>query len=102
MNLKLIGSHLEITPALQEYVNTKFQRIARHTESAISITVTLSTDKTAQQAYADLHVAGKSMHGEASHKDMYAAIDLLVDKLIRLFIKNKEKTAQHTPHHHFS
>ena len=99
MDLKLISSHLELTPALREYVNTKFQRIARHLESVIAVTVTLSTDKLIHKAYADIHIAGKSIRSEATHKDMYTAIDILIDKLNRAVLKNKEKTTDNILHH---
>lgn len=99
MDLKLIGLHLELTPALREYVNTKFQRIAHHLESVITATVTLSIDKLIHKAYADIHIAGKSIRSEATHKDMYTAIDILIDKLNRAVLKNKEKTTDHILHH---
>jgi putative sigma-54 modulation protein len=36
-------------------------------------------------------VAGRTLHSDATGTDMYAAIDLLVDKLDRQLIKHKEK-----------
>jgi putative sigma-54 modulation protein len=36
-----------------------------------------------------LHVRGNAVHAEATHEDMYAAIDLLADKLDRRVIKHK-------------
>ena len=100
MELKLIGLHIELTPALREHVNAKFQRIARHVESVITVTVTLSTDKLIHKAYADIHVAGKSIHSEATNENMYTAIDILIDKLDRAILKHKEKTTDHILHHH--
>ena len=42
-------------------------------------------------ADATIHVAGADVVANASHDDMYAAIDLLTDKLDRQLIKHKEK-----------
>ena len=37
MNLHLTGHHLEITPAIREYVSTKLQRITRHFDELIDL-----------------------------------------------------------------
>ena len=39
--------------------------------------------------------AGKEIHAEASDQDLYAAIDLLIDKLDRQVIKYKAKQKDH-------
>ena len=39
----------------------------------------------------DRHIAGGEVVANAEHDDMYAAIDLLTDKLDRQLIKHKEK-----------
>ena len=38
-----------------------------------------------------LHVQGKELHCESEQEDLYAAIDLLVDKLDRQVLRYKEK-----------
>lgn len=49
MNLKVTGLHLEVTPALREYVETKMERVTRHVDHVIDISVTLSVDKLVQK-----------------------------------------------------
>ena len=49
-----------------------------------------------KKAEATLHVAGREVVAIADHEDMYAAVDLLVDKLDRQLIKHKEKQLDHT------
>ena len=44
MNLKISGHHLEVTPALRAYVESKLERIKRHFDNVIDVTVTLSVD----------------------------------------------------------
>ena len=44
MNLKISGHHVELTPALREYVQNKLERIKRHFDNVIDITVTLAVD----------------------------------------------------------
>lgn len=91
MNLKLTGNHVEVTPALRDYVNTKFSKIKRHFDNVIDISVILSVEKHKQKAEANLHIRGKDIFVEADGTDMYASIDSLVDKLDRQVLKHKEK-----------
>ena len=93
MNLKINGINIEITQALNDYISGKLERIVRHSDNVIS--VTLSVDKLVQKAEVDWHMAGKDLHLDQTDKDMYAAIDLLVDKLDRAVLKHKEKKQQH-------
>ena len=44
MNLKISGHHLEVTPALREYVQNKLERIKRHFDNVIDVTVILAVD----------------------------------------------------------
>ena len=43
MNLTISGHHLEVTPALREYVLTKLDRVTRHFDQVVDITVLLSS-----------------------------------------------------------
>jgi putative sigma-54 modulation protein len=91
MNLNVSGHHLEITPAIRGYVQSKLERITRHFDHVIDAHVILSVDKLRQKAEVTLHVRGKELHCAAEDGDLYAAIDLLVDKLDRLVLKHKGK-----------
>ena len=95
MNLKITGLHLDVTPALREHIEGKLGRITRHVDNVIGVSVTLSIDKLVQKAEVNVHLAGKDIHAEATDSDMYAAIDLLTDKLDRQVLKFKEKQAEH-------
>lgn len=95
MNLNLTGVHLDITPAIREYVIAKLDRINRHFDHVIDVNVVLSVDKLRQKIEANVHVRGKEIHVEAIDPDMYAAIDALADKLNRQVLKYKEKLSDH-------
>jgi putative sigma-54 modulation protein len=93
MNLFVTGHQLEVTPAIREYLNTKLKRINRHFDHVIDVNVILSAEKLQQRIEATIHVRGKDIFAECDDQDMYAAIDLLVDKLDRQILKHKEKTS---------
>jgi len=95
MNLHLTGHHLEVTPALREYIETKLTRVSNHFDHMIDVKVTLTVEKLAQKVEATIHVPGADLHAEASYAEMYSAIDLLADKLDRQVLKHNEKHADH-------
>lgn len=95
MNLNISGHHVDVTPAIRDYVTSKLERVTRHFDHVIDIGVILSVEKLRQKAEVTLHVRGKDIHCEAEEADMYAAIDLLIDKLDRQVIKYKQKTYDH-------
>lgn len=91
MQLNITGHHIELTPPLKDYVTEKFTKLERHFDHISNTQVTLSVEKQRQAAEAHLHIAGSEVHSKVEHDDMYAAIDLLVDKLDRQILKYKEK-----------
>ncbi len=96
MQLSLTGHHVEITPALREYVEKKLERIVRHFDQVIDVHCVLTVEeKLRQKADATLHVSGNAIHAVATEPDMYAAIDALADKLDRCIRKHKEKVTDH-------
>jgi putative sigma-54 modulation protein len=95
MNLNLTGHHVEITPAMRDYVTSKLSKVTRHFDHVIDVSVILSVEKLRQKAEANVHVRGKDIFVEADSVDMYASIDSLVDKLDRQILRHKEKNANH-------
>jgi putative sigma-54 modulation protein len=104
MNLTISGHHLEVTPALREYVLTKLDRVTRHFDQVVDVNVLLTVEKLKekerrQRAEVTLHVKGKDIFVEQSHEDLYAAIDQLMDKLDRQVCRHKDRMQDH---HHTS
>jgi len=94
MNLNVSGHHVEVTPALRSYVHAKIERVSRHFDHVIDAHVILTVDKQRQKAEVTLHVSGKDLHCESVEGDLYAAIDLLVDKLDRQVLRYKDKLVE--------
>ena len=95
MNLNITGHHLEVTPALREYVTTKLERVVRHFDHVTATHVILSVQKLKQKAEVTVHVRGKDIFVESEGDDLYAAIDSMTDKLDRQVLKHKEKANDH-------
>jgi putative sigma-54 modulation protein len=100
MNLTISGHHLELTPAIREYVEIKLERIRRHFDHVIDVAVILAVEKLPekekrQKAEINLRVRGKDIHVESIAEDLYAAIDTLIDKLDRQVLKHKTRIQDH-------
>lgn len=91
MQINISGHHVEVTPALRDYVISKFNRIQRHFDQINASEVTLTVEKLRQKAEACLHVSGADLFAQSEHENMYAAIDAMTDKLDRQLLKHKEK-----------
>ena len=91
MNLQLTGHHVDITPAIREYVTGKLARINRHFDHVIDVTVIMTVEKLDQKIEATVHLSGKDIHVQSNDADMYAAIDSLIDKLDRQVLRYKER-----------
>ncbi|HWL28456.1 MAG TPA: ribosome-associated translation inhibitor RaiA [Burkholderiaceae bacterium] len=95
MNLSITGRHLDITPAIREYVTNKLARVSRHFDNVIDTQVILSIDRLNHTADITMRLRGKDIHCQAIDENLYAAIDLLVDKIDRQVIKYKTKVQNH-------
>jgi putative sigma-54 modulation protein len=102
MNLTISGHHLEVTPALREYVVNKLDRVTRHFDRVVDVNVLLTVEKLKekerrQKAEVTLRVKGRDIFVEQAHADLYAAIDRLMDKLDRQVVRHKDRVQDH--HH---
>jgi putative sigma-54 modulation protein len=95
MQLSVTGHHIEITEALRNYVGTKLAKLERHFDHLTDIHCVLTVEKLQHKAEATVHVGGGTLHAEQVELNMYAAIDILVDKLDRQVKKHKEKLTDH-------
>lgn len=96
MNLKISGHHVEVTPAIREYVMNKLTRVLRHFDQVIDAQVIMTVEGTRQKAEISVHVRGRDLYCDATDVDLYTAIDLMMDKLDRQVIKHKDKLQAHT------
>lgn len=95
MQLSVTGHHIDVTPALRNYVDTKLRKLERHFDQMTDIHCILTVEKLIHKAEATVHVNGGTIHADSTEADMYAAIDALVDKLDRQVKRHKEKITDH-------
>ncbi len=89
--------HMEASDALKNYVNERTARLSKYVDSPLETQVTLRVEKFRQIAEVVINTNGIRIAGQESHEDMYAAIDLVMDKIERQVKKYKEKIRKHKP-----
>jgi putative sigma-54 modulation protein len=92
MQINIRGKNLEITPALQDYVGKRLSKLEKYLDDAhTEAQVTLSVAKENHIVDVTISIGGLLLRGEESTQDMYASIDLVVDKLERQMHKYKTR-----------
>ncbi|MCD8503296.1 MAG: ribosome-associated translation inhibitor RaiA [Bacillaceae bacterium] len=93
MNFNIRGENIEVTPALRNYVEKKIGRLDRYfnTVPAAPVNVNMQVINNQQIIEITIPMPQLLLRAEESNADMYAAIDLVVEKLERQIRKHKTK-----------
>lgn len=93
MKYNVRGENIEVTPAIREYVENKIGKIERYFDSTedVESKVNVKVINNEQKIEVTIPMTGLVLRAEESHSDLYAAIDLVVDKLERQIRKHKTK-----------
>lgn len=94
MQLTITGQHLDLTDALKSFVAEKLGRVDHYFDHVTDGHVVLkymAHEKLPNSAEVTVHAPGHTFHAESGDQDMYAAIDLLADKLEAQVRSHKEK-----------
>jgi len=94
LNFNIRRENIEVTPAIREHVEGKIEKVDRYFNEEIEATANVNlkvyNDK---QTKVEVTIPMKNLtlRAEERHSDMYAAVDLIVDKLERQIRKYKTK-----------
>lgn len=94
MKLSVRGKSMDVTPALQQYVEKHTDKIQRYFDKEIALHVLLSVTKNTQKAEATMQVDGIFIRAVEKSADMYKSIDVVFDKLERQIHKYKTRLAK--------
>lgn len=86
MQIKVKAKGLEITNALRDYVEKKMEKIEHFFHNIQKLEIELEIDKIketskSQVAKATVWASGVKLHATEATNNMYASIDLIIDKL---------------------
>ncbi len=93
MEIVIRGENIEITKAIQEYVNEKLSRITKYIgiDENPRAVVVVNVKGHRQKVEVTIPLKNVILRAEETREDLYAAIDVVVDKLERQIRKNKTK-----------
>lgn len=93
MKYNIRGENVEVTGAIKEYIEKKVSKLERYfdTPPTSDVNVNLSVYNEEQQIEVTIPMTNLLLRAEEQHTDLYAAIDLVVDKLERQIRKYKTK-----------
>jgi putative sigma-54 modulation protein len=92
VNIEVTARDQGVSERMKSYGSDKASKLVRYFDRISRILVVLETVHDTRRVEMVVHVdSGATLVGEERHTDMFAAIDLLVDKMERQLTKHKEK-----------
>jgi putative sigma-54 modulation protein len=95
MHINITARHIELTKSLADYVNAKVERLEKYVSNLVWAQVILSVEKYRQVAEIVVHGGQTTFRSKEESIDLYAAIDLSLDKMEMQLRKFKEKMKTH-------
>ena len=83
MNIAITCRHMEATEAMKVHAQEKVAKLQKFLRQPMKGQVTLSCEKKLHRVEVDLHSGAEHYHAHEESEDMYASVDLVVDKLER-------------------
>jgi putative sigma-54 modulation protein len=91
MNIAVRGKNIDITPALRDYVEKRVSKVTKYFSEVGNINAVLSVEKSQHCVEVTVPVNGIILRAQEITGDMYASVDLVVDKIERQITKYKTK-----------
>lgn len=91
MNVQVRGRNIEVTSALKEYVKKRVGKLDKYIDNLGDAQVTMTVEKDSHRVEVTIPINGMILRGEETTGDMYASIDLVVEKLEKQIGKYKGK-----------
>ncbi|MCQ6563578.1 ribosome hibernation-promoting factor, HPF/YfiA family [Paenibacillus mendelii] len=93
MKYNIRGQHIQVTDAMRDFVEKKLTRLEKYFEAPITseFNVTMSVTKGKHAVEVTIPLPGLMLRAEEKSEDMYASVDLVVDKLERQIRKHKTR-----------
>jgi len=95
MRIIVRGKNIDLTPALHQYVEKKIGKLGRLLEDVAEAVVRLSVERERHIVEVTIPVGGgRLLRAEVASEDMYASVDLVMDKLEKQAQKYKTRLAR--------
>ena len=94
MALTIRGKNIDVTPAIREYIEKRAAKLDRYFDREPDVQAVISVQKDEQTIELTCFVEGIVLRAVDSAADLYAAVDLVTDKVIRQIHKYKTRLAR--------
>ncbi|MEK9182083.1 MAG: ribosome-associated translation inhibitor RaiA [Patescibacteria group bacterium] len=100
MNINTKATNVELTPAIHDYLKKKiaaFDKLINKNDESAALNVVLAKITRHHQkgdifkAEMNLHISGKVLQASSEEQDIFAAIDLAKDEMMRELKSHKDK-----------
>jgi putative sigma-54 modulation protein len=92
MNISITFRHMEGTEAVKKHTTEKVAKLQKFLRQAMTAQVTLSVEGLQHVADVTINAGGGHFHATERSEDMYASIDMVLDKLERQIQHQKGTT----------
>ena len=90
MQINISARHMKLTNAIADYIQKKVEKCQKYFDHIVWAQVIISVEKHRQLAEIIIHAKKATFRAKEESTDMYAAIDLAVDKIDKQLKKHKE------------
>ena len=100
MKYNIRGEKIEITPAIKAYIEEKISKLDKYFDDTSDMVASVVVKIRGNEQKMEITIPAHhyTLRSEESHSDLYAAIDLTVDKLERQIRKHKTKINSKVKH----
>ena len=99
MTALIRGDNVCVTEALREFIDKKLTKLNKYSDFSSDLTtVVLNVTKGVHKVEATVKCSSALIRAEESSGDMYASVDLVLDKLDKQFNRYKTKMTRHERH----
>lgn len=94
MNIKITGKNIEITEAIKDYLEKRLEKLEKFSGKNTDINVYCSVEREEQIVEIQINHDGEFLRVEERNADLYASVDLAIDRAERQLRKEKEKRVE--------
>lgn len=93
MKYLIRGEKIQVTDSIKDYIQEKLSKMDKYLDNPenIEAKILIKVKGVEQRVEVTIQTKGYFLRAEEAHSDLYAAIDLIIDKLERQFRKYKTK-----------
>lgn len=97
MKINIRGDKVTVTKSIKDYIEEKIAKLDKYFKNSdeIKCNVIIRVKNDLQTVEVSIPMSKLNIRAEESHDDLYAAVDLIIDKLERMIRKNKTRLNNH-------